>query len=756
MPARRRLLMVRRAPRGWIGIALALAACAGEPHAYAQPPASSTARAFDPSMVAAPPALTCLPYGTGAIQHAAHVGADSIVITRTLDPLRPSGYDGMDSLHVVELRRTSDLGVIWAHALASPPNALAVSSDARRIAVGTYVSTLVFEVTTAARLFEHTGETFALAFGPAGELAISHGGTVDVLDASGGTLRSTALITGMAPTVIHAMGIDGECVRTFDSTEAHASALAFTRAGTLVASVSDGSVRAISADDAHRWLRPAERGYGYRLTAVAFEPLEGDTIRAIYADGFTVTLRAPTMSASATHATECTASERAIATRRLGAAVEGEPVSCAETRSTDVDASGRILSVAAVTRVHAPGARSLLTAPTLHTEAGLLVGDEAWLFGIDGTAERWSLGTGGGTFVGAVPIPGNTGVVLDVSEDGRWVAIGSTDLEPHGSEQYDGYAIRIVDTRSETIVSALSAFGARARFVPGTTRVAIETFAHGHRSVEIREVPDGARVRRVELGAAEYGGLVAVDARTLVVAEGPHVRVVNVGDGSERAIDLPPCAIESGSLVGDHLAMRVYDQSSTDLMGQHRIEIVDLSGASLTSRARIPHASGHDVLLSSDGAFAAYVSADGIAQRVDVASGAVSPIAEVPAGVVGVTPTSLGWLHARRGDAGSQLWLGSVQAGTTVFDWTRSADHAGAAIVYELGGAAYVIGHDGHTRATLHSIDGGLVIRSVSGAFSTTAGARAALSVRDGDALRACDASMESQHLPGLLEALLR
>ena len=745
--------MLSHAPRGWVTLALTLVACGSDPRASAQPPVTTRARAFDPSMVAAAPALSCLPYSTGAIQHAVHVGTDAIAITRTLDPLRASGYDGMDDLHVLELRRTSDLGVIWARVLASPPTALAASVDARRVAIGTHASTQVLDVAAATLVLERTGTAFALAFGPSGELAISHGQTVDVLDASGAQARTIA-ITGTAPTVIHAMMMDGTCQRTFDDTEAHAGVLAFASDGALVASVSDGSVRVLLGDDTRRWLRPFEHSWGYRLTAVALEPLSGGTIRATYGDAFAVTLRTSTMTASATRAMDCSASERAIAQRRLGASAVGEPITCASARSTDVDASGRRLLLGAVALVHTAGGRSLLAAPTLHGEAGLLVGDEAWLFGIEGTGERWALGASGGTFVGALPIPGRTGAVLDGSEDGRWVAVVSRDLEPHGSESYDGGTLHVVDTRSETIASGLTAYGARARFVPGTSRVALETFANGHRTIEIREVPGGARVRRVDLAAAEYGGLVAVSARHLVVAEGPHVRVVSVADGSERTIDLPPCAIEAASLVGDRLAMRVYDQTTPDI-GGHRIEIVDLSLSTLTSLARIAGASGHDVALSSDGAFAMYVAADGVAQRVDVTTGSVSPLSGVPQGLSGIAQTRGGVLYARRDTIAESIWLGATQTETIVLDWTRGADLAGAAIVYELGGAAYVIGHDGHTRATLHAIDGGLVVRAVSGAFSATQDARAALSVRDGDGMRACDASMESSHVPGLLEALV-
>lgn len=731
---------------------LALTAWSAGLRTAAQPPARASAMPFDPAYVAAPPALACLPYATGAIQHAVHVGPDRIALTRTLDPLLPSGYDGMDGTYTLELRRTSDLGLLWSRVLGSPPTALAASADGQRVAVGTFASTRVLDAGSAALQFEGPGASFALAFSPTDELAISLGERVDVLDTSGALVRSVA-IRGDAPTVIHAMMSDGECQEIFDTTGARAEQLAFARDGTLVASVSDGSVRALAGDDALRWLRPTDRDWGYRTTAVGFVQVSSTALRAIYGDALAVTLRTRTMASTGTRASACSAAETAIARRRLGAAVEGEPPNCAYVRSIDVDATGRQLSVGPITRVHeARGGGTLLTAPTLHTEAGLLVGQQAWLFGIDGTAERWGLGAGGGTFRGALPIPGRTGAVLDVSEGGRWVAIGQMRVEPHGSETYDGYDVHVVDTRSE-VVLPFGVHGARARFLPGGARIALESFEHGVRAVEIRELPSGARVRRVELAAAEYGGLVAVDATHLVVAEGPHVRVIAIADGSEQAIDLPPCAIEAASLVGDRLAMRVYDQTTTEI-GHHRIEVLGLDGA-LRSLQRASGASGHDVVLVESGAAAVYAGADGVAHRLDVASGAITNVAGIPAGVVGLTRSGTSWLYASRATGGAHVFTGTAQAATTLLDWTRGADHAGAAIAYELGGAAYVIGHDGRTRGALFAIDGGLVVRASNGAFSVTPDARAALSVRDGDALRPCDASMEPAHVPGLLEALL-
>lgn len=709
---------------------------------------------LDPAWLAPGAAPTCVPYGTGAIQHAVRLGQEAIAMTRTLDPLLPTGYDSSDDLRVLEVRRTSDLSLIWARALGSPANALVASRDGRRLAVGTYEETTVLDTTTATVAFEHAGEAYALALAPDGSVAISHGTTVDVLDASG-ALERTVSITGSAPTVIHAMMLDGEC-RTIDSmTEARATTLAFTESGTLLAGASDGSVRVIEADDALRWTRPGGRDHGYRAEVVAFEPSGADAVRATYSDAFAVTLRLRTMRASGMVEASCSAAERAIAMSLLGPAAEAEPPTCAYATSLHVDAAGRHLWVAPVTRVHAASGRSLLLAPTLHTEAGLLVGDEAWLFGIDGTAERWSLGARGGTFAGAVPIPGRVGAVLDVSEDGRYVAIGTSPLEAHGSETEDGYALRVIDTRAEAPLPALDAVGVRARFIRGTSRVALERIDHGRRAVEIREVPSGARVRRIELGSAEYGGLVAADARWAVVAEDARVRVIGIDDGSERTLELPPCAIEAASLVGDRLAMRVYDRRTSGI-GGHRIEVIDLSGPSLASLVRVDGASGHDVSIVEDGAAAVYASADGTATRIDLASGSAAPIAGLPAGVVGLLSAPRGWLIAHRGAVAPTLALGDTETGTTLLDWTRAADHPGAAVVYELGGHAYVVGHDGRTRATIDALDGGLVVRTIAGTFSATSDARAALSVLDHGSLRACDASMESQHVPGLLEALVR
>lgn len=716
--------------------------------ARAQPPR------LDPAWLAPAAGPTCVPYQTGAIQHAVRVDAGTIALSRDLDPLLPSGYDSSDGVRVVELRRTSDLSLVWARVLPSPITVLAATRDGRRVAVGTYEGTTAFDVAAGTVAFERAGQAFALASAPDGGLAISHGTSVDVLDASG-ALSRTVTISGEAPTVIHAMMLDGECQTIYTSTEARATTLAFTPDGTLLAGASDGSVRVLAADDSLLWTRPPSRAPGYREEVVALEPLDAHAVRAVYSDAYEVTLRLPAMHAAGAHATSCSASELRIATERLGEAASAEPPSCAAARSVDVDASGRHLFVAGVTRVHAASGRSLLVAPTLHTEAGLLVGDEAWLFGIDGTGERWSLGAHGGRFAGALPIPGHRGAVLDVSADGRWVAIGTALAETYGSETSDGYALRVIDTRTEAPLAALDATGLRARFVPGTSRVALELADHGRRAIEIRELPSGARVRRIELASAEYGGLMAADARYVVAAEDAHIRVVRIDDGSERTIDLPPCAAENASLVGDRLALRVYDRTTTEI-GGYRIELLDLSGPTLVSLASASGASGHDVELVEGGRAVVYAAADGIAMRLDASSGAASPIAGVPAGVSGLHATTAGWLVARHATYSPVLVLDGVATSTTLLDWVGADDHAGAVVAYELGGGAYVIGHDGHTRATIHAIDGGVVVRTVGGAFSATSDARSALRVLDGSMLASCGTTMEPRHVPGLLEALVR
>jgi hypothetical protein len=715
---------------------------------------ASAQRRFDPSLIAPPPLRVCTPYATGAIQHAVHVGADVIAFDRALDPIATTGYDGNDTTHVIELRRVADLQLVWARVLDSPPTALAVSLDARRLVIGTYAGATVLDATLGTVIAHTTGAVLALAFGPAGELAVAHDNVVDVLDAAGAPLR-TIPITGLAPTVVHAMYADGDCHELTMDEPARARVLAFARDGTLVASVDDGSVRVLGTTDALRWTRPSDRSPGYASLAVALDPSE-HAVRASYDDGFVATLRLSTMTTAGTretHGSGCSRAELAIARRRLGDAAEGEPPRCA-TRSEDVDGRGRRLSLDAVTIVRDAHGADLLVAPTLHTDAGLLVGDEAWLFGIDGTVERWSLGASGGTYGGGVAIPGQHGVVLDVSDDGRWVAIGMPQSQSHGSEDVAGYRVGIVDTRTETRLASIDTIGVRARFVSGPRVVLEARDASGDAIIEVRSLPDGAITSRVTLAHLEYGGLVAADARWLVLAEDSHVRVQSMLDGSERTIDLPPCAIEAGSLVGDRIAMRVYDRTTTEI-GHHRIEVLDLSPGPLRSIASARGASGHDVALVDGGAAAVYAAADGSPTRLDLATGTTAPLAAVTGPILGLASTRGGWLSAQRSTIAMHLVLGAIDSGTVLLDWTRAVDHAGAAIAYELGGTAYVIGHDGRTRAVIEALDGGVVIRSVSGAFGATPEARAALRVRDGDVLGACDAGMEPLHVPGLLEALL-
>lgn len=711
---------------------------------------------YDPAWAQPTTAPSCLPYRTGAIQHAVHVGVGAIAITRALDPLAPSGYDGNDTVSTVELRRTSDLGLIWSRVLEGPPTTLAATADGRRVVIGGYGIVRSIDVASGDTEWRLEGGAQALAFDGSGVLAVSRGTSVDLVDVHGAVQRSIA-ISGLAPGVVYATGHDGTCDEISTDDPARAVALAFASEGTLVAAISDGSVRALGADDTRRWTPPAT-GHSWMppTVAVRLEALERGRIRATYADARVVVLRAPAMRRVSSAAGDCSDAELALARRRLGAAAVGEPPNCAYVVSTDRDARGRELVLGPITRVRDASGSASLIAPTLRDTAGLLVRDEAWLFGIDGTGERWTPSDAGGRFAGELPIPGRRGWVLDVSPDGRWVAVGSRPAAPHGSEDEDGYELQVIDTRTETVLGGLSGTSSsHARFFAGGARIAV-TRVHGHhRSVEILEVPSGARVRQIALADAEYGGLVAVDARRAVVIEGSHLRVVDLASGAERAIDLADGVVEVASaVVGERLAMRLYDRTTPDL-SDYRIDVVDLGAPTLRVLATTAGIGRPDVQLVDDGAAVLYVDATGVARRLDVASGAVSAAGVPFAPVVGVASTRGGLLYARSESGARPLHLGATPTGTALLDWMRATDLPGASLVYELGGDVYVVGHDGHVRAMLSAADGGLVVRTVSGAFSVTPEARAAMLVREGDVLRPCDASMEPAHVPGLLEALL-
>lgn len=723
--------------------------------AGAQPPASPGSPVLDPAWLGAAPPLTCLPYRTGAIQHVVHAGSDFIALTHDLDPLAPTGYDGADTVHTVELRRTRDLSLVWSRVLGAPTTALAASDDGSRIVVGGYDFVVSIDAASATIAWQLPGLAAALAFGPAGEVAVSRGTSVDVVAADGSVQRTIA-ISGLTPEIEYAMDYDGDCHEIYTHTEARASTLVFAHDGTLVAGVSDGSVRALGPDDARRWAPPAPAHEWLPPVGVAdLEPLASSGVRATYRDGHVVSIRTPRMTVASRGTSDCSAEDLALARHRLGASAVGEPPNCANVR--DVDTVGRRdLVLGPITRAHDASGQTRLVAPTLD-DVGVLVGDEAWLFAIDGTGERWALGDGGGRYAGALPIPGSRGFVMDVSEDGRYVAVGTPDPQPHGHETLRGSQLRVIDTRTETALTAFDgAISARARFLPGGQRIAIERWHLGRRSVEVRELPSGARVRHIELADAEYAGLVDVDATRVAVAEGPHLRIVSLADGAERAIDLPDGVIEAASWVGDRLAMRIYDRTTPDL-ADYRIDVVDLSTPSLRVVATTIGSNGHDVQLVEGGAAAIYVDPSSVARRLDVASGAVTVLAGVPAaGVGGVHATRAGLVHTRVGSIGVDvLYVGATATGTTPLDWARATEVPSGAIVYELSGDAYVVGSDGHTRATITATDRGLVVRTVAGVFSTTTDARDALLVRDGAQLRSCDATMETAHVPGLLEALL-
>jgi hypothetical protein len=697
----------------------------------------------------ATPARACGAWGSGNFEAVVRVSPSLVAILHTLEPLGPHGYDGMDQVHVLELREVPSLALRLRRVVDPYPITMAASADGSLVAVASHSGTTLFATSDGSVVAALAGPAYALAFASSGELAISHGESVDVLDASTHTVSRTIAITGGAPTVIHAMRMDGECDEIFETTGARASVLTYV-GDALFAGVSDGSVRRLEADDSVRFTRDdAQQGRGYARETVAMLPAAHDHVRAIWSDGVETDVDARTLTLTARRASACTAAElRSLAGRDVEVTAEA----CPQVARVIVDGA-RTLFLGGAARVRGPGGASLLSVPTLHTQGAILAGDEAWLFGNDGTTERWPLG-GTSRFLGGVPVEGRVGYVVEVSSSGRFVVTGLGALTPWSNEQ-TVVTLHVWDTHEERERTDLGARGHVARFIDGDRRIAIDLDDGHRRAVEVREVSDGSVVRRVTLGTYEYGGLFAADETRIVIAEDARVRVVSIADGSERAFELAPCALERAELRGNRLALLVYDRVTGDIL-DHRVEVLDLSGDAITAVAHAddPFDAGLAFLPGSDRV--AYVARGGVATVLDVATGARGPLEAVPdpTGYVGLVGGE--WLALHDSPTGGRRGLlRGAPAGPPVLSLQRVSDRERSAILYELGGAAYVIGHDGRTRASLHALDDGLVIEAVDGTFAVMGDARRSLAPREGEMLVACDARFEDLHRPGLLESLL-
>lgn len=694
-----------------------------------------------------PPARACVAWESGDFESVVRVGPSLIALTHTVDPLGPHGYDGMDQLHLFELRELPTLTPRARRILDGIPYALAVSDDASVVAVATSTSTSLVDATDGAVRAVIPGPGYAVAFGAQRELAISRGETVDVYDSATAAHIRRATITGDAPTVIHAMMADGECQEIFDTTGARATTLAFVD-DLLFAGVSDGSVRLLAADDSVRFVRPnAHPGRGYATEAIAILSAHHGSARTLWQDGAELELDTRTLRVSRERAAACSATElRALARSDVEVSAE----SCPQLASVVTDGE-RTLYLGGPARVRGPGGASLLAVPNL-ARVGLLVADEAWVFANDGTGHRWSLDRSQ-RFLGGVPIEGRGGHVVEVSANGRFVVTSMAAPTPYGNE-WPVVSLHVWDTREERELPRLGGLGHGARFIDDDRRVALELHEGQARAVEVREVDTGDVVRRVALGPLEYGGLVAADATRLVLGEDARVRVVSIADGTERSFTLPPCAVERAELRGDRLALLVYDRVTDDI-SDHRVEVLDLSGETITTIARAEGAMDGGIAIMPDGEGVAFVAQGAVATVLELETGARSPLPGVTDRTSLVARVGSEWMQLREALGGRRLATGGSIVGPSVLGVTRLSDRAHASIVYELGGAAYVVGHDGATRASLHAIDEGLVIESPSGTFSVMGDARRAIAVREAGVLTPCDARFEDLHRAGMLEAVI-
>lgn len=711
-----------RAP-AWL-VLLALTSCAEPAPAEAQP------ASFDPRLASPRIAGACEVLASGGLQHATPVGPDALAVAHALEPRGPEGYDSDSRLLTLKVLERPSLAPRWRRVIGGPIYAVAASPDGTRVAVGTAQATLLFDARDGRELARIDGASWALAFGPSGALARATEGRVTLHDGPALAQVAEHAITGSAPTVIHAMMTDGTCEERQAESPARVTALALGEGGAVYAGVSDGSVRALGTS--RRFDLPGARPQRGYATPPILLAARGRALVSVWGDGSVVTLDARTLARRRVVPGECSAAERA----RVGPDCDGSAL-VAALEGDRVATPGRVRTL---------DGRAVASMPTLHGQSVAVASDELWLFGIGGTAERWSL-AGGGRFLGYLPIPGRTGWVRDVSHDGRYVAI-VTPAEPAPRPQLDRrerYSVRVLDTRTERELAALRRTGLSARFLTGGL-VALQTL----RAIEIVEVATGRRVRAVPLASYEYAGIVEAAGDRLVLAEtSGRARVVDARSGAIVEIDFGAGTVTRARLDGDRLALLVLEAPPrfSGQPGGHRVEVFSLAGRG-GARIRRVDGVGQDALELS-GSELVFVR-DGAATRLDLSSGREAPLPGAPERTRSVARIGHDWLLSPQG-AGPMLRAGRP-FGPPALHIVRVQPLAHATLLYELGGAVYVVDATGTTRGSIDSVDGGFVVSSAAGHFSASQEARGALAARHGPMLRACDPSAGRA---GLLEALL-
>ncbi len=669
---------------------------------------------------------------------------DESVVLLTHMNVRQLGYDPMGTIFAIEVR-DRQFALRWR--VLSDENVVSVhaSADGSRVLVLGVEASHVLSAVDGRELFSLPGYAIeGLVDDQNRSVRAVRTGDANDVEIAGpdGAVITRLPLRGSAPTTVHAMMTDGECVTMYTEDSAHVTSLA--SAGGLVAiGASDGSIRL------HRDGEPPERERsltradvrshpGYAVSPVALSFHGAAELVAVYSDGSIVRWNTRNGSRLGLVRGACTAAELA----RI-AVIEGLPgdvEECGGTMHAAIVGEQVVLAGSSGARVRTLSGRALAGFPTLHGNGIVIRGEEVWLAGTTSVVERWSLD---GTFRGVHRLGTGWAHVVALSSD-HVAIVGAGEGEVHGEESEGPRPLAIWRLRDGARVRGMDDVRGEVRFVGSRVLASL-----ADASVVVRELSDAREVLRVRAGALPDAGLPG--RPVAVVAAGPSALVIGerihfVDGASVREVGPAPPMPDVGVVTEQHasadgsvLARVIFEPTGFAFS----LEVWAL-GASPALRFRRERVGEH-VGLRDDGA-QVIVSSRGEehAHLLDAHDGRELAMPETDASWAGFDARGRACVQSRELDARLSCLVGAafVTSGPRLLSPSGMGRVGTRTVAFGLGGGAWILDDRGGVLAHVGSVAGdGFAITTPEGLIRASAGAHDELFVRDGRSTRAVTAS---------------